>query len=159
MVRMGDAVKGSLYLLAALLSLVLWALLDLALSMPGGMPRIPMKMTDRIRLASAATLLFPVFNFVLFRLIVPRRAIPRWSAILLAILGGVGVLYLPARTLGLPWLSEVLSSRHNPIWRVLETGGLISLVRLQLASFLVLGVLCAVRPDAGSPVNDHLNAA
>jgi len=151
--------KGMLFLLVALLSLVVWALLDLALSMPGGMPRVPMEMTDRIRLASAATVLFPAFNFVLVRTAVIQRSIPAWATTLLAVLGAVGVLYLPAWTLDLPWLSHLLSARHNPIWRVLQTGGLISLVRLQLAGFFVLGVVPLLQRNRQSPVQAPSNAA
>jgi hypothetical protein len=151
--------KGMLFLLVALISLVVWALIDLALSMPGGMPRVPMEMTDRLRLASAATVLFSAFNFILVRTALVQRSIPPWATTLIAVLGAVGVLYLPAWSLGLPWLSPLLSTRHNLIWRVLQTGGLISLTRLQLAGFLVLGVVPLLRRSRRSPAEAPLDAA
>jgi hypothetical protein len=119
--------------------LVLAAALDLIASVPRGAVPPTLPVTLRIWLSSFSMLIFAAVNFAYATVALKELQAAKWAAFLIAAVGLAGALYLPLWGLGLPWLSQLLSSRWNPLTAIVARGGFISLFKLQAAVLLVLG--------------------
>ena len=151
--------KSALTLLIGVVALALSAVIDRALDITGGIPPVQMAMTHRIWLASGATLLFAGLNYAIAGMALTRGRIATWASALLVLAGAAGIMYLPIWSRGLPGLSTLLSTRSNPMTAILATGGPLSLLKLQCASLLVLGLAGLITQSSRSPAVGNSNAA
>jgi hypothetical protein len=137
--------------------LVLAAAFDLAANVPRSAVPSTFPMTARIWLSSISMVIFAALNFAYAAIALKQLKGAKWAAILIAVVGLAGVLHLPLWSLGLPWLSQLLSSRWNPLTVIVARGGLISLLKLQAAALLVLGLaalLARRRAARGGPAEN-----
>jgi hypothetical protein len=113
-------------------------------------------MSSRIWLASGLMFIFAASNLFIAWLALAREGIRKWAAIVLLLFGTIGALYLPLWSLGLPALSTLLSVRSHSLTLLLATGGLLSLLKLQLAWLAVVGLAALLRrnrPNVGEVPN------
>jgi hypothetical protein len=96
-------------------------------------------MTARIWLSSLLMVAYAAANFAYLTIALRKPALSKWASILILLVGTACILYLPMWTLGLPEVSRLLSTRWNPLTPIISRGGLISMLRLQLAIFIILG--------------------
>ena len=156
MARTGDVMRTPLTLVVAFASLGLWVALDRAIDISSGIPQVSISPPSRIWLAMASMILFAAFNLWIASLALAREGMRKWAAFLLLLVGTVGAIYLPVWSLGIPGLSRLLSVRSNPLISILASGGMLSLLKLQLASFVVIGAAALLRrhmPQASESPN------
>jgi hypothetical protein len=119
---------------------VLTALLDLANEYTRSFGLGPPSATVRILLATSINLLFAAVNvgggLLYFRAGRPSKA----ASLALLVLGAIALLYVPIWSLGLPGLTQLLSTRWNPLTRVIFRGGLHSLLSLESAIVFLAGI-------------------
>jgi hypothetical protein len=140
-------------------SLALAAGFEYLANIPRSMASIYYPMTVRIWLSSLLLVLYVAGNFAYLRFALRKPSVSTWAAILVLVLGAAGTLYLPLWSLGLPGLSHLLSARWNPLTSAVSTGGLTSLLRLQFAVLLVLGLAVLSRNRHTAAPLPHSNAA
>jgi hypothetical protein len=148
--------RTALTLVAASALLGLWLAFDRAIDIADGMPQVRMSMSSRIWLASGLMFIFAASNLFIAWLALAREGIRKWAAIVLLLFGTIGALYLPLWSLGLPGLSTLLSVRSHSLTLLLATGGLLSLLKLQLAWLAVVGLAALLRrnrPNVGEVPN------